>query len=125
MSKLWLMVVPLVVALIWGASTNFFGLTDTAPSPHIEGPTRVVVTKLAGLPGVTHGEFALRGFADGGYKSMYWTDVNGTDAPFQGNGVDEEFVCPDVGSFQVTLTEVNREGKRGVATTTVNCVAAE
>jgi hypothetical protein len=122
-SKVLWIIVPVVILGIVGIFTHGFGLVNHAQTPTINGATTVPVTKLAGLSGVTDANFYLQGYSDGGYSSMYWTDAYGNTIDFAGDGVNQPFMCPDVGTYQVTLTEVNNEGYRGQATQTINCVA--
>lgn len=114
--------IGVVLAALAGFAIWKFGVEDSSPSPSIQGPSTVYVTKIPGLVGVTNGNFNLQGFSDGGYSSMYWTDTFGATVPFAGDGVDQPFECPDVGTFTVSLTEVNRAGHRGKASQSITCI---
>lgn len=114
-----------IVVAVGGFLFWQFGFNNSSPSPSIEGPSTVyVTTPPVGLPDLGgSGSFSLRGFADGGYREMYWVDTFGTTIPFAGDGFNQPFRCPRAGTFTVTLNEVNREGHRGKASQTINCIA--
>jgi hypothetical protein len=108
-----------VLAVATGLAIWEFGFNNSSPAPTIEGPSTVYVTSLPGLPILS--QFTLRGYSDGGYRMMYWTDTFGQQVSFAGDGVNQPFRCPDVGTFTVTLTEVNRGGHRGMTSQSIDC----
>ena len=98
-------IAAVIAAAISSQMTNQPGVTITGPSTVIYGS-----------------EFILTGHANGSYKEAYWTDTFGDQAALSQTG-EAAFVCPALGQFTVTLTEVSDNGDETQATHSVTCVS--
>jgi hypothetical protein len=87
----------------------------------IEDKTEVTIEGPTTAPYGNGVSFILVGHVNGSYDWAYWTDTFGRRVTMSDTG--DQFLCPSVGSFTVTLTATN-DGDQAQARHTVNCYNA-
>jgi hypothetical protein len=103
-------VAGIAASVIAAAIIAYLNIGATPPGATITGPSTVVYGS----------GFSLYGHVNGSFSSAYWTDTFGRDAPFA-QDAPTPFICPGVGQYTVTLTEVS-SGNDVQATHTISCV---
>jgi hypothetical protein len=102
-------VTGIIASVIVAAIVAYLNIGNP-PGVTINGPSTVV----------DGNEFSLYGHVNGSYGGAFWIDTFGRAASFR-QDAPEPFICPGIGQFTVTLTEVSGTGDEAQAVHDITC----